>query len=222
MNIFSTHKGDLLNYPGEVAYVIGTQGCNLHCEYCHNKLAIIDLKDNNGQEYDVFDDLQHSKIKHVAITGGEPMVQLKYGLRNFLQRLKKHGYKVKLDTNSTINGFNTVSNWIDYAAFDIKNEYQEYLYQNIFNCFEKRINFEIRVPCYCANSSHIIAVLEKIEALYLPYTNLETNKPRLPVIYLQGIKGDMVGKDSKEKIKLLKNFIQDYFKNKFKVELRNV
>lgn len=126
MIIGGMQKFTLLDYPGKIAAIVFTKGCNLRCPYCHNP-EIVDPKkidyENNISEADVLNFLQSRRgdLDGVCITGGEPTLQI--GLSSFIGKIKKMGFLVKLDTNAT--QFGTVKNLIgndivDYWAIDIK------------------------------------------------------------------------------------------------------
>ena len=123
----------LQDYPGKLACVLFTPGCQLRCPFCHNsELALADLKGQmpDGTFIDsvdkakVFDFLNKRKnvLEAVVISGGEPTLQP--GLPDFLRQLRQFPYLLKMDTN----GFNPKvlkklldENLLDYVAMDLKN-----------------------------------------------------------------------------------------------------
>lgn len=131
-------KNTLIDFPGEVASLVFTQGCNFHCPYCHNPdlvpMAPSRIGDHSGaldgdpkgmKEQDIFSFLEKRKglIEGVAVTGGEPTLQP--GLDAFCFQLKTMGMKVKLDTNgSRPDVLETLlrRRLIDYVAMDIKGD----------------------------------------------------------------------------------------------------
>jgi pyruvate formate lyase activating enzyme len=128
MKLGGLQKVTLIDYPGEVAATIFTNGCNFFCPYCHNSQLV---KEN---EYDitvadVFDYLikRKSKLSGVCITGGEPTIQ--NDLVSFIEKIKDLGYKVKLDTNGS--NYEMLKELIDkelidYVAMDIKTNIEKY------------------------------------------------------------------------------------------------
>ncbi len=94
-----------VDYPGKIAMLIFTAGCNLNCWYCHNR-QLIRPKDTAVyySPASVFAELERKKgfLDAVVITGGEPTLQK--GLAGFAADIKKLGYLVKLDTNGTNPG----------------------------------------------------------------------------------------------------------------------
>lgn len=130
MLISGLQKLTLLDYPQKVAATIFTPGCNFRCPFCHNASLVIDP--GNAQiisEQDVMKFLDSRKgiLDGVCITGGEPLMHKDIG--NFIEKVKKLGYLVKLDTNGSY--FDRMkelvdSNLVDYIAMDIKNSPEKY------------------------------------------------------------------------------------------------
>lgn len=124
MIIGALQKTSLIDYPGEIAAVIFTQGCNFRCPYCHNPELVDSTKFQKPLtiEY-VLDFLDYRKnlLDGVVITGGEPTIH--YDLPEFIQKIKRMGYSVKLDTNGTNpNMIRRVIDLglVDYIAMDFK------------------------------------------------------------------------------------------------------
>jgi pyruvate formate lyase activating enzyme len=139
MLITGFQKSTLLDYPGKVACLIFTYGCNLRCGYCHNpELVVLPCLQQNiiPEEY-IFEFIKKRKglLDAVAITGGEPTLQK--DLISFLQRVKDLGYLVKLDTNGTNSEMVKrilELDIVDYWAMDVKYEdevYEQNLEKNI-------------------------------------------------------------------------------------------
>ena len=129
MKISGFQKLTLLDYPGKIACIIFTQGCNYKCSYCQNSLLIPCSNEKLIDEEEVIDYLEKRKnlLDGIVISGGEPTVQC--GLVNFIERVKKIGLLVKLDTN----GSNPAiikrlidEGLVDYVAMDIKNSLNKY------------------------------------------------------------------------------------------------
>lgn len=130
MVIDGFEKLTLLDYPGNIACIIFTRGCNLKCPFCHNK-SLISFNKTSGQftENEVFDYLEKRKnvLDGVCITGGEPLLQS--DIKDFIKKIKRLNLKVKLDTNGT--SYLKLKelldeNLIDYVAMDIKNTFEKY------------------------------------------------------------------------------------------------
>jgi pyruvate formate lyase activating enzyme len=112
-------KNSFVDYPGCIAAVVFTPGCNMDCWYCHNKHLwksedLIDLNEIYG-----FLDTHRDFLDGVVISGGEPTLQP--GLREFIERVHAMGYRIKLDTNGTNPAIvEELLPLLDYVAMDIK------------------------------------------------------------------------------------------------------
>ena len=125
MKIYDIVKCSFVDYPGKIAAVIFTRGCNFNCsEWCHNKHIIPFDGPCNTDEEKVFEFLKSriGKLQGVVVTGGEPTIQP--DLIDFLTKLRKlNSFCIKLDTNGfrpdvllkVIN-----SGLVDFIAMDIK------------------------------------------------------------------------------------------------------
>lgn len=130
MTISGMQKLTLLDYPGNTACLLFTQGCNFRCPFCHNKDLV--GKDNEHEivdEKEVFTYLEKRKgiLDGVCITGGEPLLQK--DIEEFITKVKNMGFKVKLDTNgSSPSRLKSLieKGLIDYVAMDIKNDFLNY------------------------------------------------------------------------------------------------
>lgn len=128
MRIGGWQKVSLIDYPGMVSTVVFTVGCNFRCRYCHNakliskKCQAIDLAEWWG-----WLENRKGKLDAVVVSGGEPTLQT--DLVEFILRIKKIGYKVKLDSNGTnpamLAGLIAL-NLLDYIAMDIKAPWEKY------------------------------------------------------------------------------------------------
>lgn len=121
----------LSDYPGCVASIIFTQGCNFKCPFCHNGDLIQSQRTKNhfGTYSLVMERLnkKRGKIKGIVISGGEPTLQP--GLEEFLRQIKEMGYKVKLDTNGSRPGILKdllQKKLVDFVAMDIKAPLHKY------------------------------------------------------------------------------------------------
>ena len=125
MLIAGFEKNSLLDYPGKVASIIFTYGCNLRCSYCHNPELVIHpcKKEAIISEDSVFEHLKLRKglVDALVITGGEPTLQ--EDLIPFIKKVKELGYIVKLDTNGVKEDVVKEImdlDIVDYWAMDIK------------------------------------------------------------------------------------------------------
>lgn len=128
MEISGLVKSSLIDYPGKVAAVIFTQGCNFRCGFCHNPSLIPIQKGLNSQN-EIIDFLKTrvNKLDGVVITGGEPTVYP--DLISLIKQIKSFGFLIKLDTNGSNPGIVKDlidKKLIDYVAMDIKGTLEEY------------------------------------------------------------------------------------------------
>ena len=131
MLISGIQKTTLLDYPGKVACIIFTAGCNLRCQYCHNSEFVLPEKIKNIPEFipeEVFFNFLQTKIwllDGVVICGGEPTLQK--NLFEFCQKIKDKWFLVKLDTNGhdpEILQKLISQKCVDYIAMDIKWDFE--------------------------------------------------------------------------------------------------
>ncbi len=149
MKIGGFQKNSLIDFPGTIACIIFTQGCNFKCPYCHNPdlVAYIEkdseissekdkqrrqanLNDENLYDEDkIFEFLNRRKsfLDGVVISGGEPTLQ--NDLIQFCKQIKQMGYRIKLDSNGTrpkILETLISNNLVDYISMDIKTSHDKY------------------------------------------------------------------------------------------------
>jgi len=122
MKIGGFVKSSLVDYPGKVAAVIFTQGCNFRCAYCHNRRLV--YPELFGEEI-VFEEIfsflekRRSLLDGVVFCGGEPTLQ--DDLCEKILKVRSLGYAVKLDTNgSRPEILAEALPLLDYLAMDIK------------------------------------------------------------------------------------------------------
>lgn len=91
----------MIDYPGELAATVFASGCNFRCHFCYNPMLVVPKGHPLIEEGGLLDFLaeRKGKIDGVVVTGGEPTMQS--DLPEFLAKIKKLGYKIKLDTNGT-------------------------------------------------------------------------------------------------------------------------
>ena len=129
MLIHGLQKMTLLDYPNHVACTVFFGGCDFRCPYCHN----FELVDGtmapimDDEEFFAFLGKRQGLLDGVAITGGEPL--LNRNLPDFIRRIRKLGFAVKLDTNGNHPGELKAlldEGLIDYVAMDVKNSLPRY------------------------------------------------------------------------------------------------
>ncbi len=122
-------KADLVNYPGKVAAVVFTQGCNFRCPYCHNPQLVECTITESYQDTEIIEYLlsRRTFIEGFVISGGEPTLHRE--LPDFIMQVKSLGFSIKLDTNgSNPEMLNTLiqNNMLDYVAMDLKAPFEKY------------------------------------------------------------------------------------------------
>ncbi|MEI7690745.1 MAG: anaerobic ribonucleoside-triphosphate reductase activating protein [bacterium] len=128
MEISGLVKTSLIDYPGKIAAVIFTQGCNFHCGFCHNP-DLINMTKGSLTEREVIDFLEKriDTLDGVVITGGEPTVHKDIEL--LIKKIKEMGFLVKLDTNGSdpVKLMSLIEKeLVDYIAMDIKGPLDKY------------------------------------------------------------------------------------------------
>ncbi len=134
MLISGVQKFTVLDYPEKVACMIFTPYCNFRCPYCHNSEDVLPeriekIKSSFIPEEIFFNFLKTRVgfIDGVVITGGEPTLQ--QDLKEFISKIKKLGFIVKLDTNGTNPKIveNLINeNLLDFIAMDVKSDFDSY------------------------------------------------------------------------------------------------
>ncbi len=118
----------LLDYPGKVAAIIFTPGCNMRCRFCHNKEFVLPdeikkITPSFISEKSVLNFLASriGKLDGLVISGGEPTVQP--DLMQFIQKVRDMGFLIKLDTNGNLPHILkklVTEKLVDYVAMDVK------------------------------------------------------------------------------------------------------
>ena len=125
-------KLTLIDFPGKVAATVFTVGCSFRCPFCHNpELVLSGASAERGsiseQDFFKFLSTRKGKLDGVCITGGEPTIQ--QNLIQFMKKIKKMGFLVKLDTNGTrpdVLRKAYQDELLDFVAMDIKTSLENY------------------------------------------------------------------------------------------------
>jgi pyruvate formate lyase activating enzyme len=130
MKIGGLQKVSLIDYPDAICAIVFSQGCNFKCGYCHNP-ELVD-QERFGKcidEKKVMEFLatRKGKLDAVSITGGEPTIQK--DLIEFVKKIKKMGFAVKIDTNGSqphVLKALLKDKLLDFIAMDIKAPWEKY------------------------------------------------------------------------------------------------
>ena len=122
-------KFSLVDYDEKISCTLFLHDCNFRCPFCHNSALVTGKASIQIPEEEILAYLESRKgvIDAVVITGGEPTLHPE--LPDFIKKVKKMGYLVKLDTNGTNPEMlmDLVKHrLLDYVAVDIKNSKEKY------------------------------------------------------------------------------------------------
>lgn len=131
MNIGGYQPVSLCDFPGRVAAVVFTQGCNFRCPFCHNA-ALLPMQVDPGRlipEQEILDRLRErrGRIEAVVVSGGEPTLQP--DLPVFLRAVRRMELAVKLDTNGSRPEVLRAlfgAGLLDFVAMDVKAPWAKY------------------------------------------------------------------------------------------------
>lgn len=125
MVIGGFQKLTLLDYPGQIACIVFTAGCNFRCPFCHNSSLVLPCQGSGRgvEEDEILSYLRKRRkvLEGVVVTGGEPLLWSDLG--TFLIKVRSLGYKIKLDTNGSFpEQLESLleQRLADYVAMDIK------------------------------------------------------------------------------------------------------
>lgn len=147
MLIGGIEKFSLLDYPEKISAIVFTQGCNFRCQFCYNPMLVLPIQDKGGNfkyvgpksqqqkshliynedDFFVFLKSRVGKLDAVVITGGEPTIHK--DLADFIIKIKKLGFLIKLDTNGShpeVLKKLIDQKLLDYISMDIKAPKEKY------------------------------------------------------------------------------------------------
>ena len=139
------------DFPGKLAAIIFTQGCNLRCGYCHNPDLVVASQPPSHQPTAVLDLLaqRRGRLGGVVITGGEPT--LHPNLPHFIAAIRDLGLAIKLDTNGSrphALAALLADELLDYIALDVKHLPNRY--ETLFGpCSAHSITSSIDLTRHC-------------------------------------------------------------------------
>ena len=114
-------RPSMVDYPGKLAAVCFTSGCNFRCGFCHNAALLGEVKPGFDWEKlrKTCQNFRRQWVDGVVITGGEPT--LAPNIMELVRFFKEQGFAVKLDTNgSKPEIVKTLLPYVDSIAMDVK------------------------------------------------------------------------------------------------------
>lgn len=122
MKIGGLQRVTLIDFPASIAAIVFIKGCNFACPFCFNRDLILgNLPTISQRSVLSFLKKRRKVLDGVVITGGEPILQP--DLEQLIRKIKRLGYKVKLDTNGALPEVIEKllkKNLLDYVAMDVK------------------------------------------------------------------------------------------------------
>lgn len=121
MKIGATLGFNLIDYPGKIAAVAFTPGCNYLCPHCHAAPLLRNAPDLGTDDFFKYLGTVKDWVNGVVICGGEPTLQP--GLFGFIARLRERKLAVKVDTNGSnpkVLERLLGEGLADYVAMDVK------------------------------------------------------------------------------------------------------
>jgi pyruvate formate lyase activating enzyme len=122
MKIGGFQKTSLLDYPDRISAIVWVSGCTFRCPFCYNrKLALGSAELFPAEEILSFLSKRRGLVEGVVISGGEPLLQ--DDLEDFIGKIKKLGFLVKVDTNGAYpERLHELldQQLVDYVAMDVK------------------------------------------------------------------------------------------------------
>lgn len=134
MKLSAIQRFTLLDFPGRVAAIAFTPGCDLRCGFCHNPEFVLPerlcrIAESFIPEDNFFRFLEKRRglLDGVVVSGGEPTIWR--DLPDFLGRIKALGFSTKLDTNGNNPDMLErllAERLVDYVAMDVKTSLGRY------------------------------------------------------------------------------------------------
>jgi pyruvate formate lyase activating enzyme len=128
MKLGGLQETSLLDYPGKIAAIVWTVGCNFRCPFCYNRQLVFgETEIVPLEKIDQLLEKRKGKLDAVSITGGEPLLHKDIG--DFMRSIKEKGYLVKVDTNGTFPDHLKQlldEDLIDYVSMDVKATKENY------------------------------------------------------------------------------------------------
>ena len=117
----------MVDFPGRMAAMLYTRGCNFRCGFCHNGGLWGEAREGLAWEEVRGRLARHREnwVDGAVVTGGEPTLQ--EGLGELIGLLREMGFAVKLDTNGARpDVLAEMLEKVAYVAMDVKCAPEEY------------------------------------------------------------------------------------------------
>jgi len=126
MKIGGLQKLTLIDYPGRISCTVFCLGCPFRCPWCYNPELVLPEKIKkqpqiSEKEFFFFLKERENFLEGICLGGGQTTNY--QDLTDFIKKIKKLGYLVKLDTNGSNPEMleNLIrDNLVNYVAMDIK------------------------------------------------------------------------------------------------------
>lgn len=123
MKIAKLQKVSMIDMPGCITCVVYTQGCNMNCEYCHNKELIPEIGLQKEIPWKLV--LNHIKrrqnlLEGIVFSGGEPTIQ--EDLLFHMMEARQYNMKIGLHTNGSGKAFKEAASFCDYILLSHHNQ----------------------------------------------------------------------------------------------------
>jgi pyruvate formate lyase activating enzyme len=127
MIITALTKFSAIDFPGRLACILFTGGCNFRCGFCHNAEFVLPEKLKELTNTIPFETVlnflgeRRGLLDGVSICGGEPTINP--DLPEKMREIKNLGFEIKLDTNGSNPAMLEKiidAGLVDYLAMDIK------------------------------------------------------------------------------------------------------
>ncbi len=140
---------------GTPCVFIRLASCNLSCTWCDTKYTW-DWKNYEYTDHvitldndDIYSKIEEYKLKHVVITGGEPLLQ-QQALMPLIISLSKNSYTIEIETNGTIDPimpiFKLVNQWnISPKLSNAGNSQDKHAELGIFTKYKSHPNAYLKI-----------------------------------------------------------------------------
>jgi pyruvate formate lyase activating enzyme len=185
MNIKGLDKFTLIDYPGKIAAIVFTNGCNFRCPYCHNPHLVFESSAQPRiAEKTVIDflDARKGKIDAVVLSGGEPSLQKK--LHIFMEKVKERGFFVKLDSNGSrpeVLRELLLAGLVDDFGIDYKAPMRKYneVAISLEEDIADKVSESIRI---CVEAGKLLELKTTVHKKYLSFEDLLEMRQELDVL----------------------------------------